>query len=35
MLDPSALGQFFNFSQQSFEWAIKAPRVSKPGGPGR
>ena len=28
-MDPSAFGQFFNFSQRSFDWAIKALGVSK------
>jgi hypothetical protein len=28
-LDPGKFGQFFNFSQRSFEWAIKALGVSK------
>ena len=28
-MDPSAFGQFFNFSQRSFDWAIKALGVPK------
>lgn len=28
-MDPTAFGQFFNFSQRSFEWAIKALGVPK------